>query len=61
MTEETWTKTLPDGRTVSYCYHQSESGAWATRKLGEFGDTYSPVTFGLTRREVEDLFENTKQ
>jgi hypothetical protein len=59
MPEDRWTKVESDGTETEYCYNESEAGAWATRKRGEVGvgESISPAPRGLTRHEVEELFQ----
>jgi hypothetical protein len=53
---DVWTGTTPNGMKAEYRYHQSKTGAWASRKVGEFLDTLKRVSHGLTRKQVEALF-----
>jgi hypothetical protein len=62
MSEARWQGILFDGRRAEFCYHQSDLGAWATRKIEEINitDTYSPAPLGLTQSQVEALFVELK-
>ena len=53
---EVWTGTTPDGTKAEYRYHQSKTGAWASRKVGDSLNTAKHVSHGLTRKQVEALF-----
>jgi hypothetical protein len=55
-TFEVWAGTTPDGMKAEYRYHQSKTGAWASRKVGDFLDTLKRVSHGLSRKPVEALF-----
>ena len=51
-----WNGTTPDGSKAEYRYHQSKSGAWASRKVGYLLNTAKRLSQGLTRKQVEALF-----
>jgi hypothetical protein len=51
-----WTGTTPNGTKAEYRYHQSRTGAWASRKVGDFLNNAKRVPHGLTRKQVEALF-----
>ena len=53
---DVWTGTTPNGTKVEYRYHQSRTGAWASRKVGDFLNTAKRVSHGLTPKQVETLF-----
>ena len=58
MSEDRWIGTTSDGRSVEYCYNQSEAGAFAIRTIeGGLGETRSPLPRGLSRDQVEKEFE----
>jgi hypothetical protein len=51
-----WTGTTVNGTKAEYRYHQSKSGDWASRKVGDFLDTLKRVSHGLSRKQGEALF-----
>ncbi len=58
MGEERWEGILFDGRVAEFCYHQSDAGAWATRKIKgtNITETYAPAPSSLGHTQVEALF-----
>lgn len=53
---EVWTGMTSDGTKAEYRYHQSKTGTWASRKVGDFLDTLKHVSHGLKRKQVGALF-----
>jgi hypothetical protein len=47
---EVWTGTTLNGTQAEYRYHQSKTGAWASRKVGDFLDTLKRVSHGLSHQ-----------
>ena len=51
-----WNGTTPDGSKAEYRYHQSETGAWASRKFGHLLNTAKRLSHAPTRKQAEALF-----